>query len=350
MGEGHVADASLSVVLTNHDYAHFLGDAVDSALAIPGAEVVVVDDGSTDDSAAVLATYGARITVIALTGEGQGGAMNAGWAASSGALVWFLDADDRVDAAIVPAVRAAFADSCVARVHFPLRRIGADGRPLGGLVPEDPQALPSGDLREAVLAHPHDLRWQPTSGNVYRRRMLDGAMPLPAASYRICADHYLNAVSALHGEVVALDVAGGDYRLHGANADARASFDLDKVQGLVARAGDTEAALADVAARLGLDTTIGPSTTNAANRILSLRLDAAAHPQPDDSVRSALRDGIRASINRRDLSWARRASTAAFIGTLAVAPRRALPALATRYLRGSTDARSATLEQWSTAA
>lgn len=56
-----------SVVITNHDYAAYLGAAVDSALAQtwPDTEVVVVDDGSTDGSLALLKRYGDRIRLVA---------------------------------------------------------------------------------------------------------------------------------------------------------------------------------------------------------------------------------------------------------------------------------------------
>ena len=56
----------LSVVIPNYNYARFVGDAIDSALGLdwPHVEVIVVDDGSTDGSRAVIEAYGPRITAL----------------------------------------------------------------------------------------------------------------------------------------------------------------------------------------------------------------------------------------------------------------------------------------------
>src|SRR5437762_9779476 len=85
-----------SIIIDNYNYGRFLRDAIDSALAqtYPHAEVIVVDDGSTDNSREVIASYGDRIKPILKENGGQGSAFNAGFAASSGDVILFLDADD----------------------------------------------------------------------------------------------------------------------------------------------------------------------------------------------------------------------------------------------------------------
>src|SRR4029077_3087176 len=77
-------------------YGRFLGRAIDSALgqAYPWTEVVVVDDGSTDESRAVIAGYGDRVVPVLKGNGGQASAFNAGLAASRGRVVIFLDSDD----------------------------------------------------------------------------------------------------------------------------------------------------------------------------------------------------------------------------------------------------------------
>jgi glycosyltransferase involved in cell wall biosynthesis len=88
--------AELSVVIPTYNTSAFLADAVDSALAQEGtrAEVIVVDDGSTDATPALLERYGDRITVIRQENRGLPAARNRGIAASSSTFVAFLDADD----------------------------------------------------------------------------------------------------------------------------------------------------------------------------------------------------------------------------------------------------------------
>jgi glycosyltransferase involved in cell wall biosynthesis len=86
----------VSILVNNYNYGRFLGEAIDSALAQTYAniEVVVVDDGSTDNSADVIAAYGDRIRFIAKENGGQSSAFNAGFLASKGPLICFLDSDD----------------------------------------------------------------------------------------------------------------------------------------------------------------------------------------------------------------------------------------------------------------
>ena len=62
-----------SVIINNHNYGRYLGEAIESALAQthPVTEVVVVDDGSTDDSVEVITAFGRRILPIFQENRGQ---------------------------------------------------------------------------------------------------------------------------------------------------------------------------------------------------------------------------------------------------------------------------------------
>ncbi|MDQ4121022.1 MAG: glycosyltransferase [Acidobacteriota bacterium] len=88
---------TVSVIIPNYNYGRFLPEAIESVLAqtYRNIEIIVVDDGSTDNSIEVLADYEKKgIKFILQKNRGVGAARNAGANKSSGDLVAFLDADD----------------------------------------------------------------------------------------------------------------------------------------------------------------------------------------------------------------------------------------------------------------
>src|SRR2546430_12070413 len=86
----------VSILINNYNYGRFLREAIDSALrqTYTNTEVIVVDDGSTDDSRPIIAGYGSRIVPVLKENGGQASAFNAGFAVSKGELVCLLDSDD----------------------------------------------------------------------------------------------------------------------------------------------------------------------------------------------------------------------------------------------------------------
>ena len=77
--------ARVAVIIPTYNHAHYLAAAIDSALAqtVPPAEVIVVDDGSRDDPAAVTARY-PKVKLIRQENQGLSAARNAGAAVGSG--------------------------------------------------------------------------------------------------------------------------------------------------------------------------------------------------------------------------------------------------------------------------
>lgn len=90
------ATPTVSVVIPAYNAAWCVRRAVDSVLAqtFTDSELIVVDDGSTDDTAHVLAEYGSRVRIVSKPNGGLSSARNAGIAAARGRYVAFLDADD----------------------------------------------------------------------------------------------------------------------------------------------------------------------------------------------------------------------------------------------------------------
>ena len=200
----------VSIVIPCFNHAHFLREAIGSALGQtwPHCEVIVVDDGSTDKSSDVARQYG-RVTLVRQENKGLAAARNAGLRASTGELLIFLDADDRLwpDAAHI-AVSVAAAHPTAAMLFGRCRVIDGAG-------------VPSRTSSAAVCERYYEelLRdnciWTPAMV-AFRRRALDVAGGFdetnsPAADY----DLYLRV--SREWPVVSHERTVVDYRQHAHN-------------------------------------------------------------------------------------------------------------------------------------
>lgn len=327
----------VDIVIDNFDYARFLPSAIDSALAQTHAStrVIVVDDGSTDDSRSIIASYADRIVAVLKENGGQASAFNAGWAASSADVVLFLDADDVLLPETAARVAGAFdAHRAAVKVQYGMEVIDETGVRTGVTKPASHLPLSGGDLRRDVLTFPFDLTWMPTSGNAFARWVLDRMMPIPEREFARCADWYLQYVSALFGPVVSERWIGAQYRVHGRNSyePAAARLELDHVRQTVEYAAATRTQLVRVADELGLHHADILSVSDLANRLVSRRLDPTRHPIDSDSIPSLVTGGWRAASRRSDVSPAMRAMFQVWFAAMAVLPRFAAVPMAEQFL------------------
>lgn len=122
----------VSVVIPSYNSSAYLREAIETAQAQthPAADVIVVDDGSLDDSAAV-AHACAGVRVVEQANQGVGAARNAGLRVATGDFLLFLDADDRLLPHTIETGLAAFAAHPAAGfVYGASRVIGPDGAVL----------------------------------------------------------------------------------------------------------------------------------------------------------------------------------------------------------------------------
>lgn len=224
-----MAERLVSIVVNNYNYGRFLGAAIDSALAqdYPHVEVIVVDDGSTDESRTVIARYGRRIRAMLKPNGGQGSAFNAGFAFSHGEVVNFLDADDMLHPDAARHALTAFDDPSVSQRLAPLDMIDAEGNRTGRIFPDHP--LPSGDLRARTLAFgPWAYQVVPTSGNFWARWYLEKVLPIPP-EFTVGGDEFLSSVAALYGLLASDSRPVGCYRGHGGNVYWRDRIGVEDV-------------------------------------------------------------------------------------------------------------------------
>ena len=212
----------VSVVINNYNYAAYLRCAVESALSqtYPHVEVLVVDDGSQDGSREVLDTFRGRILAHFQENRGQAAAMNAGFAASRGDIVIFLDADDFLEANAVDEIVTKFRGG-YAKVHVRLRVINERGD-IMGVLPARGRPLATGSSIEEFLQHSR-VGCVPTSGNAFDRRALERIFPLDER-FRISADAELLHGAAFQGMAGAIERELAAYRVHGGNHYAGGTF------------------------------------------------------------------------------------------------------------------------------
>jgi hypothetical protein len=211
----------VSILLNNYNYGNFLRFALDSALAqsYRPCEVIVVDDGSTDNSREILNhDYRDRVKLIFQENGGQAAAVNSGFLASRGEIVIFLDSDDALHEDAVEIVVRNW-QAGLSKIQFPLTVIDAEGREMSIRIPR--MALDSGEVTPLLLKHGHYMT-PPMSGNAFSRAVLDRLMPIPDGGWRLAADAYLLHAAPFFGKVKSLDRQLGFYRTHGKNVSLQA--------------------------------------------------------------------------------------------------------------------------------
>jgi glycosyltransferase involved in cell wall biosynthesis len=333
------AALAVDVVVTNHNYADFLPEAIESACgqSHPDVHVVVVDDGSTDGSRELLRSYEGRVEVVLKEQGGQASALNAGLERCRGDVLLVLDADDVLRPHAAERVAAAFAAGPrLSKVQFPMAIVDAEGNATGEVKPGGHLRAPVGDQREAELAFPFDLPWLPGGGTGFRMDAVRRVLPIPAADYpRSGADWYLVHLTALLGEAALLEEVCASYRVHGGNAYELAAddIDLDHVREAIVFAAATTRSLEALADRLGLERPRRVlSFADLANRLVSLRLDPRRHPLAADRRLGLLADAVRATGRRTDVSAPMKALFVAWFALEAVVPKRLARRLAELFL------------------
>lgn len=197
-------------------------EAIDSVLGqdYPSelVEILVVDDGSTDDTAERLKKYGDGIKYLRKANGGQGSAFNFGFERATGEIIAFLDADDYWMPEKLSRVADAFGEYPDAGLVYH-RRMEVNA--VTGKSAEGEFAKCSGYLPDSLKSM-LDYRVVPTSALSFRRKALSQMLPMPEW-IRLQADAYVALLAVFVVPVVAVDAVLSVYRLHGKNLYAAGS-------------------------------------------------------------------------------------------------------------------------------
>ncbi|QWR77900.1 glycosyltransferase family 2 protein [Candidatus Magnetomonas plexicatena] len=210
-----------SVVIDTYNYGSYLEQAIESVLnqsfPLKDVEIIVVDDGSTDDTPMRVKRFKDAITYIYKENGGQASALNAGISHVKGSIVSLLDADDfwhKDKLKVVAEHFEKFNDVDIINHNLSILDENGGNEYLWN---QD-----EGDVAFR-LYNPEDylrgvlIPVAPTSGNSFRIDCLKKALPIPL-SYRVCADSYLHTVLPLVARnILYIPKSLGGYRIHGKN-------------------------------------------------------------------------------------------------------------------------------------
>ncbi|MBI5101808.1 MAG: glycosyltransferase [Nitrospirae bacterium] len=207
-----------SVIINSYNYGRFIEEAIDSVLAqrfpLDEIEIIVVDDGSTDDTSVRTKKYADSIVYIFKENGGQASALNAGFAAARGEIIAFLDSDDYWHPSKLFEISGEFRRSpSVDFVYHYMDVVDNDRNLIDRLSFPD---FGSGDFLEAYLRGRLPV-FSPTSGMSFRKACLERIMPL-AEEFRVFADihmHYMLPFYIRGMSVIKKSL--GYYRMHGGN-------------------------------------------------------------------------------------------------------------------------------------
>jgi glycosyltransferase involved in cell wall biosynthesis len=215
----------VTVLITTYNYGEFIEEAIDSILSqdypLDKIQILVVDDGSTDDTWERIKRYGSRIDYFQKPNGGQASALNFGFAKARGEIVTLLDADDMFVSSKLTRVTQAFQrDPALGMVYH---------RALMWKAATDEYRAYHNFLAVSGDLHQDPDRFvsyipQPTTCVCFRRISVNALLPIPE-SIRMNADCFLVALIPFLAPVLALSEFLSLYRIHGKN-----SFFVDEPQ------------------------------------------------------------------------------------------------------------------------
>lgn len=207
----------ITVLITTYNYGRFIEEAIDSVMSqdfpLDKVQILVVDDGSTDDTSERVKKYGSDVEYLYKPNGGQASALNFGMANARGEVVSLLDADDL----FLPGKLARLAEVFekdpalgMAYHRFEEWHVATGERGEYTFVPL------SGDVRTMPDFF---LRYHPmaTSCTSYRRTSLAPLLPIPE-EIRMLADGYFVLLIPFLAPVLAIPEIHAVYRLHGTNS------------------------------------------------------------------------------------------------------------------------------------
>ncbi len=211
----------VSIIMGNYNYGEFIRQAIDSALnqTYKNVEVIVVDDGSTDDSREIISSYGNKVVPIFKDNSGQHANYNAGFAASRGEIICFLDSDDWFVAEKIEKLVAAFQSSeAIGWCFHSVKLVDKNNNPLPKISETQSYTTHRCDYRKLLKLGKLPPCIPPSSALSFERSVLEKILPMPTAKAVSSSDHYVKFMAVGLSEGFILGDALTIQKIHGNNA------------------------------------------------------------------------------------------------------------------------------------
>ena len=183
-----------SVLISNYNYGEFLPKAIESVLnqSVPAHQIIVVDDGSTDNSADVIASYGTQITPLFQDNSGQAATISNAVSIASGDILMLLDADDMFHPHKIEILQEVYKEyPDIGWVFHDLKEVYSDKANLED-IPISKDITPKMvDQRRVFTTGRIGYDAPATSGLSFRKEFMSDFFPMPKAPGISLSDHYI---------------------------------------------------------------------------------------------------------------------------------------------------------------
>ncbi len=222
----------VSILMPNYNYGKYIGEAIESVLqqTYSNWELIICDDGSTDNSCEIVQRYQSkepRIKLIIKENGGVASALNKAYENSYGEIICLLDADDWFSPYKLEKVVYCFQQNRSAGICMnQVIRVSAQKHQL---YTPYPQKMDIGWVAPLAIQQGGRTNQPPASGLSFRREITNLIFPIPLSLKALC-DAYLAELASFLTEVCAIHEPLSYQRLHGTNLTGAISISVQSIQ------------------------------------------------------------------------------------------------------------------------
>ena len=227
------AEMRVSVLIDTYNHERFIERAIRSVLEqdmpLDDVEILVVDDGSTDNTPEIVRKFEPRVSLVRKENGGQASAFNLGFSRVSGEIVALLDGDDWWEPQKLRVVLDAFRKNPeIGAIGSGINEADGGGNHLDAISPDRAYTLSFRTPEEGIQFRTL-MTFMGTSRLALRKSVVEKMLPVPEGLV-IEADEYLAALAIAISGAIVLDQPLTNYRYHAGNLYQHQKFSVEKAR------------------------------------------------------------------------------------------------------------------------